>query len=86
MRMSQGGVGGGLQICGQLVDVRRGARTQAGGEPLDGGVVGGAQTRRLPRQPGMAPAVSAGAPDEPAESRVRTFGIGDPDSPDPESR
>jgi len=41
-----------------------------------------AQTRRLPKQPGMNPAISAGAPPEEEESRVRTFGIGDPDSPD----
>ncbi len=45
-----------------------------------------AQTRRLPRQPGAQPAISAGAPEPAGESRVRTFGIGDPDSPDPETR
>ena len=45
-----------------------------------------AQTRRLPRQPGMGPTISAGSPDDAEEPRVRTFGIGDPDSPDPETR
>lgn len=45
-----------------------------------------AQTRRLPHQQGMQPPVSAGAPEAAGESRVRTFGIGDPDSPDPETR
>ena len=40
-----------------------------------------AQTRRLPRQPGMdAGLTSAGNSPEP-KSKVRTFGIGDPDAP-----
>ncbi len=40
-----------------------------------------AQTRRLPRQPGMdAHISSAGVPQEP-ESTVRTFGVRDPDEP-----
>ncbi len=41
-----------------------------------------AQTRRLPKQPGMEPGVSAEAPPAERESRVRTYGIGDPDSPE----
>ncbi len=41
-----------------------------------------AQTRRLPKQPGMEPAVSAEAQDEEPESRVRTYGIGDPNEDD----
>ncbi|MDZ7644182.1 MAG: lipid-binding SYLF domain-containing protein [Woeseiaceae bacterium] len=42
-----------------------------------------AQTRRLPQQPGMREdASAAGAPPQERESRVRTFGIGDPDEPE----
>ncbi len=40
-----------------------------------------AQTRRLPRQPGMDAGVSSSSAQEPRESSVRTFGIQDPDEP-----
>jgi lipid-binding SYLF domain-containing protein len=41
-----------------------------------------AQTRRLPRQPGMDTGVSSAAPGEPRKSSVRTFGMGHPDEPE----
>jgi len=42
-----------------------------------------AQTRRLPMQPGMNAGLTAGNSGEPEpKSKVRTFGIGDPDAPD----
>ncbi len=40
-----------------------------------------AQTRRLPRQPGMGTAISSASAQEQAESSVRTFGIQDPEEP-----
>ena len=40
-----------------------------------------AQTRRLPQEAGVAPPASAEAP-APRESRVKTYGIGDPEGPD----
>ena len=41
-----------------------------------------AQTRRLPKQPGVEPAVSADAQQEEPESRVRTYGIDEPEGPE----
>lgn len=41
-----------------------------------------AQTRRLPKQPGMEPAVNAESREEPPESRVRTFGIEEEPAPE----
>ncbi len=40
-----------------------------------------AQTRRLPKQPGMGSGVSPDSAQEERESSVRTFGIQDPDEP-----
>lgn len=40
-----------------------------------------AQTRRLPTQPGMDSGVSSASVQEEPESKVRTFGIEDPDEP-----
>ena len=41
-----------------------------------------AQTRRLPTQPSLDSGIGAAPPAAERESTVRTFGIGDPDSPD----
>lgn len=41
-----------------------------------------AQTRRLPKQPGMEPAVNAESREEPRESRVRTFGTEEEPAPE----
>lgn len=43
-----------------------------------------AQTRRLPRQPGMNAGLTAGDYSPEPKSKVRTFGIGDPDAPSSE--
>ena len=40
-----------------------------------------AQTRRLPRQPGMNAGLTSGRTSPEPKSKVRTFGIGDPDAP-----
>jgi hypothetical protein len=40
-----------------------------------------AQTRRLPKQPGMNSGVSSASVQETPESSVRTFGIKDPEAP-----
>ena len=40
-----------------------------------------AQTRRLPKQPGMSSGISPASVQEERESSVRTFGIQDPDEP-----
>lgn len=41
-----------------------------------------AQTRRLPKQPGMDTKITASSAPEAAPSTVKTYGIGDPDAPD----
>ena len=43
-----------------------------------------AQTRRLPRQPGMDAGVATARNSAPEQSSVRTYGIGDPEAPDPD--
>jgi lipid-binding SYLF domain-containing protein len=44
-----------------------------------------AQTRRLPKQPGMETGVAASSGTSPQQSEVRTYGIADPDAPDAEN-
>ena len=45
-----------------------------------------AQTRRLPKQPGMDASVAATGSDHEHRSTARTYGIGDPDAPDAPAR